>query len=42
MNEEEKIGMQFGGKYPWWDKDQIEVECPDRFNTVSLKIERKR
>lgn len=37
MNEEEKIVMQFGGKYPCWDKDQIEVECPDRFNTVSLK-----
>jgi len=34
--------MQFGGKYPWWDKDQIEVECPDRYNTVSLKIEKKR
>jgi uncharacterized repeat protein (TIGR04076 family) len=33
--------MQFGGKYPWWDKDLIEVECPDRYNTVSLKIERK-
>jgi uncharacterized repeat protein (TIGR04076 family) len=34
--------MQFGGKYPWWDKDMIEVECPDRYNTVSLKIERKK
>ena len=32
--------MQFGGKYPWWD-GSIEVECPDRYNTVSLKIERK-
>ena len=34
--------MQFGGKYPWWDKDLIEVECPDRYNTVSLKVERKK
>ncbi len=34
--------MQFGGKYPWWDKDEIEVECPDRYNTVSLKIVKKR
>jgi len=34
--------MQFGGKYPWWDKDQIEVECPDRYNTVSLRIEKKK
>ena len=34
--------MQFGGKYPWWDKDSIEVECPDRANPVSLTIERKK
>ena len=34
--------MQFGGKYPWWEKDCIEVECPDRYNMVSLKIERKK
>ncbi len=34
--------MQFGGKYPWWEKDGIEVECPDRYNAISLKIEKKR
>ncbi len=34
--------MQFGGKYPWWEKDEIDVECPDRYNTVSIRIERKR
>jgi hypothetical protein len=34
--------MQFGGKYPWWDEDKIEVECPDRYNLVSLKIEKKK
>jgi hypothetical protein len=32
----------FDGKYPWWDRDSIAVECPDRTNTVSLTIERKR
>jgi len=34
--------MQFGGKYPWWDQDTIEVECPDRYNVVSLKVEKKK
>jgi hypothetical protein len=34
--------MQLEGKYPWWDKITIEVECPDRYNTVSLKVEEKR
>jgi uncharacterized repeat protein (TIGR04076 family) len=34
--------MQFDGKYPWWNKDTIEVECPDRYNTVSLRIERRK
>ena len=22
--------MQFGGKYAWRNKDEVEVECPDR------------
>jgi len=34
--------MQFGGKCPWWDKDMIEVDCPEGCNTVSIKIERKK
>jgi uncharacterized repeat protein (TIGR04076 family) len=34
--------MQFDGKYPWWEKDTIEVDCPDPTNTVSLKIEKKK
>jgi uncharacterized repeat protein (TIGR04076 family) len=37
-----KKRLQFDGKYPWWDKDSIEVECPDRYNTVSFTIERKK
>lgn len=32
--------MQFGGKYPWADKDELVVECPDRANAVTLKITR--
>jgi uncharacterized repeat protein (TIGR04076 family) len=34
--------MQFGGKYPWSDRDAMELECPDRYNIVSLKVERKK
>ena len=37
-----KKRLQFDGKYPWWDKDSTEVGCPDRYNTVSLTIERKK
>jgi hypothetical protein len=37
-----KKRLQSDGKYPWWDKDFIDVGCPDRYNTVSLMIERKR
>ena len=34
--------MQFGGKYPWWERDLIDLECPDRYNVVSLRVERKK
>jgi uncharacterized repeat protein (TIGR04076 family) len=34
--------MQFDGKYPWWEKDSADVECPDRYNVLSLRIERKK
>jgi uncharacterized repeat protein (TIGR04076 family) len=30
--------MQFGGKYPWFSRDELVLECPDRQNTVTLKI----
>lgn len=33
--------MQFGGQYPWADKDQMTVECPDRANPVTMIIRRK-
>ncbi len=32
--------MQFGGKYPWGDAAEMEVECPDRHNAVTLRIRR--
>ncbi|MGD8563990.1 MAG: TIGR04076 family protein [Desulfarculaceae bacterium] len=32
--------MQFGGKYPWDNGDELTVECPDRQNAVTLKIRR--
>ncbi len=32
--------FQFGGKLPWWEEDTIELECPDRYNLVSMKLER--
>lgn len=34
--------MQFGGECPWWDRDKIEMERSDHYNTVSLKIEKRR
>lgn len=32
--------FQFGGNYPWWSGDAIEVQCPDAQNLVVLKLER--
>ncbi|MBN2467511.1 MAG: TIGR04076 family protein [Deltaproteobacteria bacterium] len=32
--------FQFGGKFPWWEGDSIELECPDRYNLLTLKLER--
>jgi len=30
--------MQFGGKYPWDSADELTLECPDRSNTVTIRI----
>jgi uncharacterized repeat protein (TIGR04076 family) len=30
--------MQFGGKYPWGSADELTLECPDRSNLVTIKI----
>jgi len=34
--------FQFGGNLPWWEGDTIEIECSDRHNPVTLKLERSR
>lgn len=32
--------FQFGGNLPWWEGDAIQVQCPDQYNLVTLKLER--
>lgn len=32
--------FQFEGKLPWWQGDTIKLECPDKFNLVTLQLER--
>lgn len=32
--------FQFGGNYPWWKGDTIELRCPDPHNQVSLRLQR--
>lgn len=32
--------FQFGGSYPWWNGDIIEMQCPDPSNAVTIKLER--
>ncbi|RJR24093.1 MAG: TIGR04076 family protein [Desulfobacteraceae bacterium] len=32
--------MQFGGKYPWAEKDTLILECPDKKNAVTVRIRR--
>ena len=35
--------LQFGGEYPWGkDKDTIELECFDRYNSVKIELKRTR
>lgn len=34
--------FQFGGSYPWWQgRDTLEMQCPDSYNLLKLKLERK-
>ena len=33
--------MQFGGSIPWFEQDEMTMECPDRYNVVTLKIKRE-
>lgn len=32
--------LQFGGAFPWGEKDVVEVECPDRQNVVKVQLRR--
>lgn len=32
--------LQFGGEWPWGEKHVIKVECPDRWNCVSMELRR--
>ena len=33
--------LQFGGSWPWAEnKDQMEVECIDRYNLVKIRLNR--
>jgi uncharacterized repeat protein (TIGR04076 family) len=32
--------FQFGGNLPWWQGDTIELQCPDSYNLVTLRLER--
>ncbi len=32
--------MQFGGRYPWQKNDETRLECPDRDNTVVIRLRR--
>jgi uncharacterized repeat protein (TIGR04076 family) len=34
--------FQFGGNYPWWEGDMIQLQCPDSYNLVTLKLERSK
>ncbi|MFC1533497.1 TIGR04076 family protein [Thermodesulfobacteriota bacterium] len=34
--------FQFGGNLPWWEGDTIHAECPDRYNLVTMKLERSK
>ena len=32
--------MQFGGKFPWGEANEMVLECPDRQNLVTIRIRR--
>jgi len=34
--------MQFGGQYPWGNPDVMDLECPDRYNILTLRLERRK
>jgi uncharacterized repeat protein (TIGR04076 family) len=34
--------FQFGGNFPWWEGDIIQVSCPDADNLVTLQLARSK
>ena len=36
------LAFQFGGNLPWWEGDTIELQCPDPYNLVTMKLERSK
>jgi uncharacterized repeat protein (TIGR04076 family) len=34
--------FQFGGNLPWWQGDLIELQCPDSYNLVTMKLVRSK
>ncbi|MBI4301913.1 MAG: TIGR04076 family protein [Chloroflexi bacterium] len=32
--------LQFGGGWPWGDRDVVDVECFDRHNSVKMQLKR--
>jgi len=34
--------FQFGGSFPWWKENSIELQCPDPYNLATMRLERFR
>lgn len=34
--------FQFGGSLPWWEKDTIQLQCPDHVNQVTIELKRSK
>jgi uncharacterized repeat protein (TIGR04076 family) len=34
--------FQFGGSLPWWEGNSIELQCPDSYNLVTLRLEKSK
>ncbi len=32
--------LQFGGTFPWGERDVIELDCPDKGNVVCIRLRR--
>ena len=32
--------LQFGGKYPWSQGNELTLECPDKFNAITIKLKK--